>query len=207
MGGVSAPISVLPAFGRRIGAKAPPAGGHAQSGFTYLGLLIAIAILGVGLAATGEVWRTVQQREKERELLFVGNQFRKAIELYYERSPGGAKKFPRSLEALLKDERYPTTQRYLRRIYADPMTEKAEWGIVKAPDGGIAGVHSLSQERPFKVANFSRQDAGLGHAEKYADWQFFYKPAAPPVRSAPPVRRVTVVPPAAATSPGPTGRP
>ena len=35
--------------------------------------------MGVALAGTGMVWHTQVRREKERELLFVGNQFRRAI--------------------------------------------------------------------------------------------------------------------------------
>ena len=42
-------------------------------GFTYIGLLIAIAVMGVGLAAAGPVSRTLQLREMEKELLFAGD--------------------------------------------------------------------------------------------------------------------------------------
>ena len=43
----------------------------AHRGFTYIGLLIFIALLGIGLAMTGQIWHTSVQREKEAELLFV----------------------------------------------------------------------------------------------------------------------------------------
>ena len=56
-----------------------PARRPRHAGFTYVGLLIAVAVLGVGLAAVGQVWSTAAAREKERELLFVGNQYRAAI--------------------------------------------------------------------------------------------------------------------------------
>ena len=46
-------------------------------GFTYIGLLIAILVLGIGLAVVGTVSHTLQLRDKERELLFVGDQFRR----------------------------------------------------------------------------------------------------------------------------------
>jgi len=50
-----------------------------EGGFTYLGLLAIIAVMGVVMVGTGEVWHIAQKREKERELLFVGDQFRRAI--------------------------------------------------------------------------------------------------------------------------------
>ena len=145
-------------------------------GFTYLTVLFIVAVITAGLALVGEVWETAAKREKERELLFVGNQFRVAITRYY---PAGKNQYPHALEDLLKDPRQPGTVRYLRRIYPDPLTGKAEWGIVKAPDGGIAGVHSLSEDKPLKSANFKLRDAGFESAQSYTDWKFIYTPVAP----------------------------
>jgi type II secretory pathway pseudopilin PulG len=153
--------------------------GRREQGFTLAAALIAVALLGAGMAAYGEIASHAAQREKERELLFVGNQFRQAIGTYYERTPGAVKKFPQKLEELLKDARYPTPQRHLRRIYPDPMTGKAEWGVIQAPGGGIMGVYSLSQARPVKSGNFAFRDASLAGAARYADWQFSYVPATP----------------------------
>ena len=147
-----------------------------QRGFTYIGLLIFVAVLGVGLAATGLLWETAQRREKERELLFVGEQFRRAIGAYYEGTPGGLKQYPRDLEVLLQDKRYPGIQRYLRRIYADPMTGKQEWGLVDIPGQGIMGVYSKSEQAPIKAANFAAQQRGFDTAKKYSDWKFVYTP-------------------------------
>lgn len=147
-----------------------------QSGFTYLAILFAIAIAGVVLAATGINWSQAAQREKERELLFVGNQFRQAILLYYEKSPGGVKRYPRTLNDLLKDERQLSTQRYLRKIYLDPITRKADWGIEVAPDGGVMGVHSLSDAAPLKSSNFDYANRAFEGAAKYTDWVFDYSP-------------------------------
>jgi type II secretory pathway pseudopilin PulG len=145
-------------------------------GFTYLTVLFMIAMLAGGLALVGEVWHTSAMREKEAELLFVGNQYRKAIERYYLSGP--QRQYPRSLEELLKDSRRPGTERYLRRLYPDPMTGKA-FALVKAPDGGIWGVHSVSEERPNKVAGFKARDAGFDKAAKYSDWRFIHTMPAP----------------------------
>jgi type II secretory pathway pseudopilin PulG len=154
------------------------AGKGKQEGFTYLALLIAVAVGGAVLAAVGELTSHAQQREKEAELLFVGQQYREAIRAYYERSPGGAKRYPKKLEDLLSDSRYPVAQRYLRRPYSDPMTGKADWGLVDAPEGGIMGVYSLSEAPPIKSGGFSKRDESFGGAARYADWKFFYSATA-----------------------------
>lgn len=147
-----------------------------ESGITYLVVLLLIAMMGGVLAASGVIWKTAQQREKERELLFIGDQFRKAIMLYYERTPGPVKQYPKNLEDLLQDDRYPNSQRYLRKIYIDPMTRTKEWGLVPAPNGGIMGIYSLSNDETFKTSNFSIADQALEGKNKYSEWQFVYQP-------------------------------
>lgn len=147
-----------------------------EGGFTYFGVLAAIALLGAVLGSTVEVWHTVVVREKERQLLFVGQQFRHAIERYYRNTPGPKKHFPPSLEDLLEDPRLPGTQRYLRRIYRDPITGQAEWELVEDADGGILGLHSLSEARPLKSAGFGPAEAQFENVESYAEWVFAYRP-------------------------------
>jgi type II secretory pathway pseudopilin PulG len=154
--------------------------GRGERGFTFAGVLLVVAAMGAGMAAYGQIASSAAQREKEQELLFVGNQFRQAIRAYYERTPGVVKRFPQKLEDLLEDRRHAVPQRHLRRIYADPMTGKREWGLVEAPGGGVLGVYSLSQAKPFKSGGFAARDVGLGEAQRYSDWQFSYAPAAPP---------------------------
>ena len=145
-------------------------------GFTYLALLILVAAMGFGLAAVGEFTSHAEQRAKEVELLFVGSQFRDAIGAYYENTPGIAKRYPQKIEDLLKDARYPVPKRYLRRVYVDPMTAKAEWGTVEAPGGGIMGVYSRSTEQPVKTGAFAVADRAFTDAAHYSDWQFSYVP-------------------------------
>lgn len=145
---------------------------HPDAGFTYIGLMVLVAIMGVVLAATGAVWHTALKQEKERELLFIGDQFRRALKLYYQHTPGNAKRYPLNLEDLLRDPRHPGTQRYLRQIYADPVTGVAEWGVVKGPGGEIFGVYSLSKDEPLKKANFSRVNRSFEGRTRYSDWVF-----------------------------------
>jgi type II secretory pathway pseudopilin PulG len=148
-----------------------------QRGFTYLWVLIAVAVLGGSLAAYGESWSHGMQREKEAELLFIGNEYRRAIAQYYENTPVGYRRYPERLEDLLKDERYAFNRRYLRRLYRDPVTGAA-WGIVKAPEGGIMGIYSQSDEAPAKTGNFRKDDRDFAKAERYSEWRFVFSPPA-----------------------------
>jgi type II secretory pathway pseudopilin PulG len=156
--------------------------GSGERGFTYLALLLAVAVVGIGLAAAGQLWSTATQREKEQELLFAGDQFRRAIRLYFRNSPNqstpGAA-YPKALKDLLEDTRRGDTKRHLRKLYADPLTGKPEWGLVtvKAPDGErIMGVYSLSDATPFKTSGFRDENRAFEGAQQFSDWKFSYEP-------------------------------
>ena len=152
--------------------------GKGQHGYTFLALLLAVAVIGLGLAGAGELWSRAAQRERERELLFVGNQIRAAIGQYYFRTPGTVKRYPRRLEDLLQDNRYPNVVRHLRRVYNDPMTGRAGWGLVEAPGGGIMGVYSLSSVATLKRAGFTPENKSFEGAAQVADWRFIFNPEA-----------------------------
>lgn len=147
-----------------------------QQGFTYLGLLFFIAVMSIALSLAATLWSFAQQRERERELLFVGHQFRQAIKQYYESTPGTIKRYPARLQDLLQDNRYVYTRRYLRRIYRDPLTLEASWGMVPAPEGGIMGVYSLNNTSPIKTENFKEADKDFVQAKKYSEWRFIFVP-------------------------------
>ena len=147
-----------------------------QGGFTYLAILFTIAISGTLLARTGIDWAQSGQRDKELELLFVGNQFRLAIAQYYQRTPGMIKLYPKKLEDLLADSRYNPPQHYLRKIYRDPLTNSQQWQLIMAPEGGIMGVHSKSEKVPIKTTGFGYGNEAFEGKSKYTDWQFVYIP-------------------------------
>ena len=156
-----------------------------QAGFTYLTVMFVIAILLGGLAIVGETWETSARREKEAELLFIGNQYRRAIGLYYLSTPGVVKAYPRQIEDLLKDPRQPGTVRHLRKLFPDPMTGKP-FLVIKGADGGVQGVASASDVAPLKVAGFRVRDAIFEGAQKYSEWKFIHTPppAAAPAKPA-----------------------
>jgi hypothetical protein len=138
--------------------------------------VVLVAVVGVALAAQLDIWSHTRQREQELELIWIGKQFRDAIGTYYQRSPGLVKSFPLSLEDLIEDKRSLTTQRYLRRIYVDPLTGRRDWGLVRTDDGRIVGIYSLSDKRPIKTSGFDPELEGFEGADRYAQWRFIYRP-------------------------------
>ena len=147
-----------------------------QTGFAYIALLFAMAIIGITLATVGVVWSTQIRREKEADLLFGGDQIRDAVRRYYADAPAGVHTYPATLADLLQDQRWPQVHRQLRRLYYDPMTASADWQLIQAPEGGIMGVASKSTAKPIKRANFSNVDAVFKDADCYCRWQFVYMP-------------------------------
>jgi type II secretory pathway pseudopilin PulG len=147
-----------------------------QAGFAYVLLLVAIAIIGVAASATLGLGAAMGRRDAERELLAIGAEFQQALRSYAGAvdlsSPIAAGRGPRSLDDLLKDPRSPQLRRHLRQLRADPLTGRAEWGLVTDPQGAITGVYSLAPGRPFKRSSFEGAWAAFEDAESYRDWVF-----------------------------------
>jgi len=172
-----------------------------QQGFTLVVVLVLVVILGLTLGIAGSTWRTVVQQAKEKELLFRGDQYRRAIGSYYKMAHAGTQgEFPKSLEDLLKDPRSLQTVRHIRKLYKDPMTGE-DWVLIRqggtveggvtagAGAGGIIGVHSSSDLEPFKKDDFSEENEKFKDKEKYSEWEFVYEPStnatSPPAQTSP----------------------
>ena len=141
-----------------------------QHGFTYLGGLFLLSLMGLGLAGTGEAWTVASRRARERELLWTGNQYMRALKSYYDQSPG-ARQYPMKLEELLEDRRFAQPRHHLRQMYADPIA-RGEFVLIRNGHGRIAGVRSASEDMPMKQANFPLALKDFQGRVRYADWQF-----------------------------------
>jgi len=151
--------------------RAPRRG--AQEGFTYFGVLVLVVLIGLMLAAAGEVASQQAQREREAELLFAGHQYRDAIERYFQMNHH----FPTRLDDLVTDTSGGiAASHYLRKRYRDPMAPGAEWSVIGAVGGGIQGVASSSDRPTIKRAGFDPVDVDFDKAGKYSDWAFVYDP-------------------------------
>jgi type II secretory pathway pseudopilin PulG len=151
---------------------APGAQGR-EGGFTYLGLIIFVTIIGLVGAATLKADSLLRRAAAEDELLDIGAAFSAALQSYAAATPQGQPTQPPSLNELLKDPRVPGVRRHLRKIFIDPLTGKAEWGIVYAADhAGVLAVYSLSGAQPLKIANFDARFQNFENKEHISDWKF-----------------------------------
>jgi len=145
-----------------------------QNGFTYILALTVVMIMGIMLGMVGQSWKMVSQREREKELIFRGCQIKEAIERWYAPRPDQPVPTPLSdLKFLVDDPRQQRSVHWLRRLYDDPLTGKADWRIIKDPTIGIIGVASTSDKTPIKV-DFSDIPSltSLSGKKKYSEWEF-----------------------------------
>jgi type II secretory pathway pseudopilin PulG len=192
-----------------------------ERGYVLLGIVIMLVIMGIFMGAAVPIWQHMMQREREDELIWRGNQYIRAIELYQRKYPGA---YPAKLEDLVE-------QKFLRKLYEDPMTEDGEWKIIRqlSPEArrlGTAGQPPGTGRRdgrgeaqearlPGRASRFGGQEGqGLGGIigvvskseeesirvldgkEKYNEWLFVYAPTGQAGR--PPATR----PPGAPAPPG-----
>lgn len=140
------------------------------SGFTYLMLLAAVAVLAIVATAAGTVISRVMQTDREAELLFRGQAYRRAIQSYVDAN--AERKLPIHLGDLVQDPR-SLNRRHLRALYRDPMDRTGEgWRILRTPEGGIYGIASRSREAPNRKANLPTGFEQFAAAETYAQWVF-----------------------------------
>jgi type II secretory pathway pseudopilin PulG len=155
---------------------------QAHRGVVMLGVLLLMFNLGFASLVAFHSLRIEREREKEQELLMLGSVMMKAIQAYVDGSPAGIKELPRALEDLIEDKRHPVPKRHLRSIPFDPFTSSQQWGLVRAADR-LIGVHSMSNHRPWKRANFSEGLSFVGKT-RISEWTFQIAP--PPVAPVPP---------------------
>jgi type II secretory pathway pseudopilin PulG len=149
-----------------------------SAGFTYLGVLILLALGSAMLAGAGERTQQALQRERERELVFRGQQIRQAIERYQQASPDG--RLPATWEELLSDTRSGTPVHHLRRRYVDPFTGRFDWVEMRDAGAGIKGVHSrVTLPSLLHKAGSSSVGPGGGAQGRLSDMKFAVDSAKP----------------------------
>lgn len=144
-----------------------------QQGFTYLIMLGTVITLSVFAGVVSKNLSMTVQRDKERELLFRGDQYYQAIRSYYRSE--GRNEYPQSLDDLTQDPRF-LTRRHIRVLYGDPFSgeEESEWTLIHAPNGRIMGVASRSTKEPIQQNNFSQKNFSFIQATSYTEWRFVY---------------------------------
>ena len=131
-------------------------------GFTYLGMLVALAIIGIGLARIGEIWSTEAHRQRVVQVKWAGQQYARAIASYRALSPG-MEAFPSSLDELLDDSRGPVVRRHLRVRFPNPLDPAGAWVELRGGDGKIRGVRAVGRGEAFDFVepDVTSQASGL----------------------------------------------
>src|SRR5438309_11071584 len=97
--------------------------GAGEQGFMLVGLIVAIFLILLALGVAAPKVAQELRREREVEAVHRGNQYVRAIRLYYRKFGH----YPGSMEQLEKTNNI----RFLRQQYVDPMTGKADWRLIK----------------------------------------------------------------------------
>jgi len=116
-----------------------------ERGYAILLVLFLATLMLVGTMAIAPNILTDGRREKEKELVWRGNQYKRGIKMYY-RKLG---KFPTSLEDLTKPQ--VGNIRFMRQAYKDPMNNKdGSWRLIYVgPAGQLIG--SLKSQRALQL--------------------------------------------------------
>jgi len=152
--------------------------GHRQprpddQGFAMAALLVAMAVMAIAMSALLPVWHTLTVREKESELMWRGQQYDRAIQLYRKKNaaPG-----PPNLDALIQG-------RFLRKKFKDPITDD-DFALIGVNAGAPAGPGATRAAQPAigfgqliggvrsksKARSFREPDG----ATTYDAWTFSY---------------------------------
>jgi type II secretory pathway pseudopilin PulG len=92
-------------------------------------LLVSMSVMAVMLTIAMPAWNTLAKREKEAELIFRGQQYTRAIELFSRRYPGA---LPPNLDVLVQ-------QKFLRKKFKDPITGKDFEPVRLDASGAVPG--------------------------------------------------------------------
>jgi hypothetical protein len=151
-----------------------------ERGVTYLMLMFAIVLIGIGTTAAAKQWKAIVQRELEADLLAKGIEIQNALALYSATIKAGrvipGEVYPQTLADLTR-----LPKPFLRKVYLEPMGH-GEWEYLRAPTGGIMGVRSKSRAKPFRQRNFPIAVRHFEGRTTYRDWVFQYpSPSSPPI--------------------------
>ncbi|HET8637505.1 MAG TPA: type II secretion system protein [Acidobacteriaceae bacterium] len=127
-------MSVLRQSGK--GPRAQSAARPGEDGYILIAVLFLVALVLIGLAVAAPRMAKSIQRDKEIEAVHRGEQYKRAIQLYYRKFG----RYPSSIDQLVDTNNI----RFLRKKYTDPITGKDDWRLIhpgqaKVPPMGFFG--------------------------------------------------------------------
>ena len=146
-----------------------------SKGYALLLAILAVTVLTILVLAARSLWETETRRDLEEELIFRAEQYVNAIKRYIKANNN---QYPENLEIL-------SEKNYLRKQYADPMSESGIWNIVMQPVN--AGSKKLFVVAPAYVAKMRNRARLIGVSstsrldgfrvyrgkKQYHEWAFY----------------------------------
>lgn len=116
--------------------RIPTTNGAGEGGYILLAVLFLVMMVLITLSLAAPKMAADIERDREVELVHRGQQYVRAIKLYYKKFGS----YPPSIDALVKTNEI----RFLRKRYKDPMTGKDDWHLIhfgenKTPSYGFFG--------------------------------------------------------------------
>lgn len=143
---------------------------EAERGFSYVVLMFAIVLIGLGMTVAARHWKVMVQRELEADLISKGIEIQNALAFYSAAMKAGrvvpGEVYPQTLAELTR-----LPKPFLRKVYAEPLGH-GDWELVRAPTGGIMGVRSKSKSTPIWQHNFPPAVRHFDGRKSYYDWVF-----------------------------------
>ena len=132
-----------------------------ESGYALLFVIFLVAsIMLLAAAATPKVL-TEGRRQKEEEMVWRGNQYVRAVSLFYRKNG----RYPQNLEELAKPN--AANVHFLRKAYAEPMNSAdGSWRLIYVSPAGqlIGSVHFRTLQEMAVAYAFSGQGGGSASA-------------------------------------------
>ena len=114
-------------------------------GFMMVALLIGMGVAAIMMTAAVPKWLHETQRQREDDLIFIGEQYARAIALYAIKNRGA---YPMDIDVLYQ-------QKFLRKKWKDPITGK---------DLQLIGIGIVQPGVPTPVGGMNPQPAGTGRS-------------------------------------------
>jgi type II secretory pathway pseudopilin PulG len=134
-------------------------------------LLVTMSVMAIMMTVALPTWRQLVRREKEAELVFRGEQYARAIQLFQTKSGPGT--LPPTIDLLVE-------QRFLRKKFKDPITNDDFAPLVQVA-GGAAGGTAAGAAQPGRQGGAAPQPVGGAGQRGPAGAQPGTTPGAAPV--------------------------
>jgi type II secretory pathway pseudopilin PulG len=102
--------------------RRPAGSADSEAGYILVAVLFLVALILITLAVAAPRIAQSIQRDRELELVHRGEQYKRAVKLYYKKFQA----YPSSIDQLVNTNNI----KFLRKRYTDPMTGKDDWKII-----------------------------------------------------------------------------